>query len=69
MSAERFTVTIDIEYLVEDQVALAAASAGADARPDQPADLVAHLLESKITAGDLDVTGARAVGHSLSLPG
>lgn len=75
MSGIRFTVTVDLEYEVTDEIALLAATQEADRRGDDGddaarlSDSVAYLVESKLEAQWLDVIGARVVGHSLTLPG
>jgi len=74
MPGIRFTVTVDLEYEVTDEIALLAATQDADRRGDgddaaRLSDSVAYLVESKLEAQTLDVVGARVVGHSLTLPG
>ena len=78
MPGIRFTVTVDLEYEVTDEIALLAATQDADRRGDgddafadaaRLSDSVAYLVESELEAQRLDVVGVRVVGHSLTLPG
>lgn len=74
MPGIRFTVTVDLEYEVTDEIALLAATQDADRRGDgddaaRLSDSVAYMVESKLEAQRLDVVGARVVAHSLTLPG
>lgn len=74
MASTRFTVTVDVEYEVNDEDALVGATHDAEPRRqgDRAAELsdrIAVLLKVKIEANGLDVPGARVLGHSITLPG
>lgn len=75
---ERFVVTIDVEYLVDDEAVLVGAAedppfeleGSAESRHVfELASSAAQQLENKFVAGAFDVPGARADSHSISTPG
>lgn len=77
-SETSFVVTIDVEYLVDDEsVLLGAAEAprlelegSAESRHVvELASSAAQQLENKFSAGAFDVPGARAISHSIAIPG
>lgn len=74
MAITRFTVSVDVEYEVNDEIPLLGATQEAEPRLHgdrvaQLPDRVAELLQARIEANGLDVPGARVLGHSLTLPG
>jgi len=65
-----FMVTIDVEYLIEDERAVLAAGVDSSGgRSIQLRDSIAQLIEDKFGEQALDLDGARVAGHSLTLPG
>jgi hypothetical protein len=70
MTGKTFMVTIDVEYLIENQDVVEAAASDSVGGPAMGLrDSIAQLLEARIVEQGLDLDGARVVGHSLTLPG
>lgn len=73
-----FVVTIDVEYLVDDEADVLGAAEGPPLEYEGSAESrhvfelassVAQQLEEKFGAGAFDVPGARADSHSITIPG
>ncbi len=69
VTGKRFIVSIDVEYLIEDEDAVHAAGSDSLGREGDLNERITQLVADRITGQALDLDRARVVGHSLTLPG